>query len=141
MSFKQAKQPTGSLDTSNYAQVAMAIKNLLDGILDPNGDITPIHPSAIPAAQKLLNMALLTYRDSSPEFQLVHRALTTAHGTLTVDAFRTYIEQHQSSLASFNSSRITRETVDVARAANLHMFVTALIETAGGPKTLSTKLP
>lgn len=140
---KTKKILTGTLDTQNHLQVALAVKAFLDTLLDPQQPIGGIHPGAIPALQKLLAKARLTYGEMSDEYLLVFKTIrATYHGSeeLKAHIFRALIERYATLLSLFNSSRISRETIHVSSAVELHIFVSALVEAAGGPKALSSSL-
>lgn len=137
---KRKKVVTGALDTQNHLKVALAVKDFLDTILDPQQPIGVIHPGAIPALQKILIKAKVAYGEVSDECLLAFtaiRATCDKHEQLSASVFRERIERYTTLLSFFNSSRITRESMDIDRAAELQIFVSALVEAAGGPKALS----
>lgn len=140
---KTKKILTGSLDTQNHLKVAEAVKAFLETLLDPQQLVGVIHPGAIPALQKLLTKAQRTYGEMSDEYLLVFKTVrATYHGPeeLKAATFRALIERYAMLLSLFNSSRITRETMNINGAVELHVFVSALVEAAGGPKALSSSL-
>lgn len=137
------KKIIGTLNTQDNLAVVMAVKRFLDTLMDSQQPIGEIHLGAIPALQKLLTKAMRTHGELSDEYLMVFKAIRATYSgreELSADNFRMLIKRYAMLLSLFNSSRITRESMNIDSAAELHIFVSALVEAGGGPKALSSSL-